>query len=696
MKKILKVLLLTMSCCLTLGIAACDVAGLVDSVMGGIKGGSDVESTAEEHNYAENGICTDCGVVADWHEHTFAYTDSLEKSCEDRTVEGLCECGEKNTTIVEGIGHDEVSHEGQAATCTEDGWKAYVTCSNCDYTTYEKIGALGHSEISHDGQAATCTEDGWKAYVTCSSCDYTTYETITKLGHKQVSYKAQAATCTEDGWKAYVACSRCDYTTYEKIDALGHDEVSHEGQAATCTEYGWEAYVDCSRCNYTTYKMIPAGHKWEDGKCSVCEVDYYTEGLYFDLSSDRTYYYVWALGGTDTEIVIPATYEDLPVKEIDADAFHQKDQITSVTIPDSVTYIGEDAFRGCTSLTTVTFIGNSTVTSIEPYTFNGCYALTSINLPDSITSIKEGAFHNCVSLESLKLPNSLESIDSLAFYDCGKLTELNLPAAFKTFGDNPFAYCYKLANINVAEDNATYKSIDGNLYSKDGTKLLKYAPGKTETSFRTPDGVTTIAKSAFNDVDAIEDIVLGYTVTTIEVGAFADCSNLKSIDIPAAVTSIGNRAFYSCSSLESVTFGENSQLKTIGEAAFRSTNLKMFIVPDMVTYIGKQAFYNCNSLTSLTLGDSVEYIGDEAFMNCPLETLIIPASVTQIGKGALEVSYMTLTSIEFVDSTGWYKTKNVSDWNSKTGGTEVDVTDAAANAETFVSFTNRTYYYYKA
>ncbi|MBO5128719.1 MAG: phosphodiester glycosidase family protein, partial [Oscillospiraceae bacterium] len=137
------------------------------------------------------------------------------------------------------------------------GWKAYETCSRCDYTTYEVIDALGHDPVQHEGKAASCLEGGWKAYETCSRCDYTTYEVIDALGHDPVQHEGKAATCLEAGWKAYETCTRCDYTTYEGIDALGHDPVQHEGKAPTYVSAGWEAYETCTRCNYTTYKQLP-------------------------------------------------------------------------------------------------------------------------------------------------------------------------------------------------------------------------------------------------------------------------------------------------------------------------------------------------------------------------------------------------------------------------------------------------------
>ena len=175
-------------------------------------------------------------------------------------------------------GHALTHHEAKTATCTEIGWDAYDTCSNCDYTTYVETPASGHALTHHEAKAATCTEIGWDAYDTCSNCDYTTYVEIPASGHALTHHEAKAATCTEIGWDAYDTCSDCDYTTYVEIPASGHALTRREAKAATCTEIGWDAYDTCGNCGYTTYTEIPAsghvltnyGENWGLVFCPVC------------------------------------------------------------------------------------------------------------------------------------------------------------------------------------------------------------------------------------------------------------------------------------------------------------------------------------------------------------------------------------------------------------------------------------------
>ena len=182
-------------------------------------------------------------------------------------------CDYTTYSEIEALGHDLIHHDAKDPTCMEIGWNAYDTCSRCDYTTYSEIEALGHNLIHHDAKDPTCTEIGWDAYDTCSRCDYTTYVEKAELGHDLIHHDAKAPTCTEIGWEAYDTCARCDYTTYVEKPALGHDLIHHDAKAPTCTEIGWEAYDTCSRCDYTTYVEKPAlGHDLihHDAKAPTC------------------------------------------------------------------------------------------------------------------------------------------------------------------------------------------------------------------------------------------------------------------------------------------------------------------------------------------------------------------------------------------------------------------------------------------
>ena len=144
--------------------------------------------------------------------------------------------------------HSFSEHKQSEATCVSPA-KYLGTCSDCGfYRTYDRgdIDPNNHDLIRHEAKAATCTEVGWKAYDTCSRCDYTTYEELANGGHSLTHYAAQAPTCTEIGWEAYDTCSRCDYTTYVELPALGHD-YQDEIIPRTCEDDGYTLHT-CTRC----------------------------------------------------------------------------------------------------------------------------------------------------------------------------------------------------------------------------------------------------------------------------------------------------------------------------------------------------------------------------------------------------------------------------------------------------------------
>ena len=187
------------------------------------------------------------------------------------------------------------------------------------------------------------------------------------------------------------------------------------------------------------------------------------------------------------------------------------------------------------------------VTAIRGYAFEECYNLTSVVIPDSVTTIGEDAFDYCYSLTSVVIGDSVTTI-----------------------GDWAFSECYSLTSITVNEYNQYYKSIDGNLYTKDGKTLVQYAIGKTATQFIIPDSVTTIGDDAFRYCDSLTSIVIPDSVTSIGRYAFEDCYSLTSIVIPDSVTSIGEYALQYCDSLTSVYYKGTAEEWT--EIAINSNN----------------------------------------------------------------------------------------------------------------------------
>ena len=198
-----------------------------------------------------------------------------------------------------------------------------------------------------------------------------------------------------------------------------------------------------------------------------------------------------------------------------------------ITIPDGVEVIGERAFIGCSSL-------------------------QSVDIPDSVVEIGESAFYDCESLQSIDIPNSVEEIGMEAFIGCESLQSVDIPDSVEEIGEGAFGGCLKLQSINVAAENQFYASIDGVLYNKQNTTIIRIPQGADFETFSIPDSVTEIENYAFSYCSKLRSVDIHNGVTRIGDWAFRDCYALQSIDIPESVTEIGEGVFSYCESLQSI------------------------------------------------------------------------------------------------------------------------------------------------
>ena len=297
-----------------------------------------------------------------------------------------------------------------------------------------------------------------------------------------------------------------------------------------------------------------------------------------------------------TSLVIPNS-----VAYIGDFSFDRCTGLTSLTIGESVGYIGTCAFFGCNGLTSLVL---PNVKTIRNQAFSGCSGLTSLDLGNSLVRIGWSAFSGLSGITSLTIPETVTTIEDHVFSGCKSLISVTIPKSVTKMGANPFMNCANLTSIVVEEGNPKYNSISTcNAVIETSTKKL--ITGLKNLVI--PDYITSIGEYAFGYCEGLNSIVIPNSVTSIENGAFFHCEDLTSVSLPNSLVSIGVYAFQDCTSLESID------------------------IPNSVTTIKNQAFWGCSSLASVSIGNSVETIGGYAFLDCiGLTTLTIPNSVTSI------------------------------------------------------------------
>ena len=434
-------------------------------------------------------------------------------------------------------------------------------------------------------------------------------------------------------------------------DSSEFDEITETTSEVTTVE---ETTTEETTAEETTIEETTAEETTVE-ETTVAEPKGDSIGLEYELNQDGNGYSVCGIGScTDLYIVIPSEYNGLPVVFVYWPAFTNCSSVTSIVIPDSITYIEPATFKGCSSLETLIVDANNPnyysegnciiekstgtlvvgcktsiipngVTSIGGGAFYGCSALTSVTIPDSVTSIGGSAFLGCSSLTSTTIPDSVTSIGNGAFEDCSSLTSVTIPDGLTSIGAVTFSGCSSLTSITIP-DSVTRISTSAFRGCSSLETLIVDANNPNYYS----EGNCIIEKSTKTLILGCKNSIIPDDVTSIVSSAFYGCITLTSITIPDSVTSIGSGAFRGCSALTSIT------------------------IPDSVTSIDSYTlFYGCSSLTSITIPNSVISIDDYAFGGCS-----------------------SLTSIIFNGTIEQWNNISLSDnWNSNTGDYTIYCTD---------------------
>lgn len=362
-------------------------------------------------------------------------------------------------------------------------------------------------------------------------------------------------------------------------------------------------------------------------------------GIYYNLESatkkaEVTFgnWSIWSYEDGDgrysgvIEIPESVIFEDVSysVTSIGKYAFQLCSDLTSVTIPNSVTSIGSDAFEGTPwyekQSDGLVYIGkvaykykglmpeNTNIEIIEgtlgiaEYAFGYCTGLTSVSIPNSVSSIGEYAFYNCSGLTSIIIPNSVTSIGQCVFEGCEELTSVTISNSVTSIPSSAFRDCWNLTSVTIPNSVTT---IEGYAF----WYCIRL------TSVTIPNSVTSIGEGAFSDCSGLTSLVVSNNVKSIPRFAFEGCSSLSSVTIPNSVTSIEGAAFAHCRGLTSVTIPNS--VTSIGDYAFGDcSSLISVTIPNSVTTISREAFGNCKSLASVSIPNSVTSIGPNPFIRC--------------------------------------------------------------------------------
>jgi hypothetical protein len=334
------------------------------------------------------------------------------------------------------------------------------------------------------------------------------------------------------------------------------------------------------------------------------------------------------------------------ITDFGASAFANCMNLEQVTLAKGTTAIAVSGFMNCSALKSITIPGS--VVEIGAFSFYGCSNLAQVTLQSGIRSIRANAFAFCVSLPGIEFPASLTSIGERAFVLCTNLANVLIPASVTNLGVLPFSGCSKLTEINVDLGNAFYSSRQGILFNKAQTTLLEY-PNGVVGSYVIPGSVTSIGESAFDESTNLTSCAIAGSVTSIGDRAFEGCSKLTVLNLPAGLVDLGEAPFGSCSSLSAIQVDSaNPVFSSVNGVLFDKKRGALiacpgafggsYEIPSEVTKLADEAFYGCAALRSLVIPGSIKEFGDLAFLDCAGLTNAV------LGEGLKEISYGAFTS----------------------------------------------------
>ena len=632
--------------------------------------------------------CTTAGSIGYWE-----CSGCDRKYSDEQCVVGL---GEEDL-VIPALGHGLVPHEARAATCTEIGWAAYDTCSRCDYTTYEEIPALGHDLVPHEAQAATCTEIGWAAYDTCSRCDYTTYEEILAQGHtpgepvreNEVSASYEAA----GSYDEVVYCTACgaelsrEEKTIDQLDppsgTCGDDLTwifDADTGALTITGSGaMYSYSEVDPPDWMTYRMFIESVVLSDDITSVGTYAFLNcanlASATLPCSAEiRT----GAFSGTNlVSLHLTPGTGVMQERTIEMISLNCKDTLENLTLDQGIKNIAYCAFKDCNKLKTVVLPDGLEI--IDGHAFSA--SLESITIPDSLTTIGYEAFGVHSSLQDVYYSGTQQLRDQLI--SIGSSNDYLLNAAWHYWTPesillttHPTKLIYFVGEslaVSDGELTADYGIRNGAAYAEQVALTADMVSGfdssilGVQTLTVTYEGLTTtfdvevFLNQCGDDLYWVFDASTG-TLTISGSGEMWDYSasepapwypyhdQILTVDLPDALTRIGEYAFAGCSAFSSIAIPDG--MEDIGSYAFAGCSaLSSVNIPEELFVISPYTFANCVGLETVTLPDSLYAVDNNAFYGCSgIQTLTMPASLTLNGSPFYGCS--GLKTVTFTDRDG--------------------------------------------
>ncbi len=495
-----------------------------------------------------------------------------------------------------------------------------------------------------------------------SSCE----KEPTEHEHTLTLHEAVSPTCGGEGNTAFYECTSCGAYF---LDGEAASEITDKQSVVlpalahpTRYEYDEKGHRLVVTCEHTDVIYETEKHKNEGDSLCLCGHQIGTEGL---LYKKTIYGYGYLLAGFGTartqHIVASDVYEGEPVVGVAASAFENNQNIRSIVLPNTVTFIEEAAFLNCPKLLRVT--ARSESLEIGVLAFKDCVNLTVLELPDEITRIGTDAFTDTGYMNSesnweegaLYIGSSLIKADpeiggrftvkdgtrliaDHAFRGCKDVSRVVLPDSLERIGDYAFSGCYSLASLEVG----------------DGIRHIG------REAFWSTDYYNTSSNWKY-DLLYLDNYLIGASarLTTVTVkdgtlcmadGVFFNCRSLTTVVLPDSLVGIGNAAFEYCQNLKSVTLGEG--IAHIGDYAFDScVNLPSITLPSSLARIGSYAFYECGRLTSINLPDGIQRIEEFTFAHCEsLKTVTLPSELAFIDALAF-TGCSSLTSVTVPAST---------------------------------------------